>query len=126
MPLQAPDLARRPSGPAGLFLGLVLVAGQALAMTGPALAQGTASAGFCARDLSATDTQLKATLQRLQATRSAPMATRCQAFRDHIRIMQQAAVVFDRCTTGRNRQENVGQMLGSIADWREIVARNCS
>lgn len=124
MPLQTPDLARRPPGLAGLLLGLALI-GAVLAAGTPAAAQAGAASAFCARDLSATDARLKATLRRLQATRSSPMAARCVAFRDHIRIMQQAAIVFDRCTTGRHRQENVGQMLGSIADWREIVARNC-
>jgi hypothetical protein len=33
--------------------------------------------------------------------------------------------MFARCTTGRHRQENVGQIAGSIADWREIIQRNC-
>ncbi|WP_439576109.1 hypothetical protein [Phreatobacter sp.] len=125
MPLQTPDLARRPPGLAGLLFAIMAAACLALVPAGSALAQSTAAAAFCARDLSATDTRLKATLRRLETTRSSPIAQRCSVFRDHIRVMQQAAVVFERCTTGRHRQENVGQMIGSIADWREIVARNC-
>lgn len=124
MPLQPPDLARRPPGLAGLLLALALV-GAGLAPATAAPAQTAAASAFCARDLSATEARLKATLRRLDATRSAPMAARCLAFRDHIRVMQQAAIVFDRCTTGRHREENVGQMLGSIADWRAVVNRNC-
>ncbi len=79
----------------------------------------------CARDLAATQTSLRQTLERLNRTRSRPAAQRCATFRSHVQVMRAAAAVFDRCTTGRHRQENVGQMMGSIADWREIIQRNC-
>jgi hypothetical protein len=79
----------------------------------------------CARDLAATDTRLRQTQARLNASQNRPMAQRCTAFRSHVQVMRAAAAVFDRCTTGRHRQENVGQMMGSIADWREIIQRNC-
>jgi hypothetical protein len=79
----------------------------------------------CARDLATTDTRLRQTQARLNASQNRPMAQRCIVFRSHVQVMSAAADVFNRCTTGRHRQENVGQMAGSIADWREIIQRNC-
>jgi len=97
----------------------------ALTAVAPAFVAASPSEAFCARDLSATDTRLRHALVRLEETRNLPMPQRCTAFRDHLRAMTQAASVFERCSTGRTRSENVGQMVGSIADWRVIIARNC-
>ena len=95
----------------------------ALAAAGPAMAgQDT---GRCEADLTLTDIRLRQATERLAATRTAPVPQRCTVFRSHVGVMQAAADVFRRCTQGRHRQENVGQMEGSIADWNEIIARNC-
>jgi hypothetical protein len=99
-----------------LILALMLSCGQAFATPG---------SGFCARDLAATDAKLRHALTRLDESRAAPMGVRCLVFRDHVRAMSQAAAVFERCSSGRHRSENVGQMVGSIADWRQIIARDC-
>jgi hypothetical protein len=103
----------------------ILVLALATLSPAPSFATPAATEAFCARDLSSTDSRLRQTLTRLNESRSAPMGERCEIFRRHVQVMQQAAAVFDRCTSGRSRQENVGQMLGSIADWRDIIARNC-
>lgn len=91
----------------------------------PTFAAASPSEAFCARDLSATDTRLRHAQSRLDQTRDLPMILRCNAFRDQLRAMTQAASVFERCSTGRARSENVGQLVGSIADWRQVIARNC-
>lgn len=108
-----------------LALALTALSSAPFLIAQPLAASPAATEAFCARDLAATDVRLRQAQARLDASRSAPMAQRCEVFRGHVRAMQQAAVVFNRCTSGRHRQENVGQMLGSIADWREIIARNC-
>ncbi|QCI62979.1 hypothetical protein [Phreatobacter stygius] len=96
-----------------------------LAAVMPGLAAASPSEAFCARDLSATDTRLRHALIRLNETRDLPMSQRCNVIRDHLRALTQAASVHERCSTGRARAENVGQMVGSITDWREVIARNC-
>lgn len=79
----------------------------------------------CDRDLAATDGQLRQALLRLEASANRPMPQRCLVFRDHVRVMQAASDTFRRCMTGFAARENIGQMQGSIADWNEIIARNC-
>ena len=102
-----------------------LVLALAIITPAPAFASPVATEAFCTRDLSSTESRLRQALARLTENRNAPIPQRCEIFRRHVQVMQHAAMVYDRCTTGRTRQENVGQMLGSIADWREIIARNC-
>ncbi len=83
------------------------------------------AAGQCNTDLAATDGQLRQALSRLEASANRPMPQRCLVFRDHVRVMQAASDTFRRCMTGFAARENIGQMQGSIADWNEIIARNC-
>lgn len=79
----------------------------------------------CARELVLTDIRLREASQRLAAIRSAPRAQQCPVFRRHIGVMRDSACIFSRCTTGHHGRENVAQMNASIADWQEIIARNC-
>ncbi len=88
------------------------------------------SAGYvdtpqCRRDLAATEASFSATLRDLERTKSSKVAQRCPSFRRHVEVMRKASSVFRQCSTGRERQENVGQMDGSIADFQEIIARHC-
>ncbi|QCK88057.1 hypothetical protein E8L99_21000 [Phreatobacter aquaticus] len=80
---------------------------------------------YCAGELVLTEIRLRQTLERLRATNTAPMPQRCAVFREHIRVMSGAARIYGQCMRGHARGENVGQMQGSVADFREIVARNC-
>lgn len=94
------------------------------------LAMSAASAGYvdtpqCRRDLGAVDASLKATLRDLDRNKRGSPAQRCASYARHVEVMRKASGVFAQCTTGRERAENVGQMDGSIADFREIIARNC-
>jgi len=89
-----------------------------------------ASAGYvdtpqCRRDLGATEASLAATLRDLDRNKNGSSAQRCASWRRHVEVMRNASAVYRQCSTGRERQENVGQMDGSIADFREIIARNC-
>lgn len=112
--------------PVGLAALVVLSGGLATLTVGipiapPAHAQDAA----CARDLAATDAALTATLRRLEGARHASPARRCAVLRSHVETMRRASAIFARCTTGRHRDENVGQMEGSIADFEEIIAERC-
>jgi hypothetical protein len=81
--------------------------------------------GRCEADLALTEIRLRQATERLSATARAPIAQRCGVFREHVQVMRRATDVFRRCTPGQPGRENVAHMQGSIADWREIIDRNC-
>ena len=109
----------------------VVAAGPSLAANGPGAPSlpvqrvAPQDTGRCEADLVLTDIRLRQTTERLSATARAPMAERCGVFREHIQVMRRATDVFRRCTPGHHGRENVAHMQGSIADWREIIDRNC-
>jgi hypothetical protein len=88
-------------------------------------AQAQVPAG-CTADLAANDKRFEETLARLESVKNGTQAQRCAAYRSHVQIMQRAIPVFDRCTTGLGRRENIGQMNDSIGDFQEIIRRNCT
>jgi hypothetical protein len=88
----------------------------------PALAQ----QDTCSRDLFMTDGGLRTSLQKLEAVVNADQAAKCTAWRNHVTVMRKASSVFSRCTSGRERQENVGQMDGSVADFESTIASRCN
>jgi hypothetical protein len=104
----------------------------ALALSGTLLAgggAGTARAGFvdtpqCQRDLLMTDAALRKTMELLQGA-GADQANQCRVWRGHVGTLRKAREVFARCTTGRERAENVGQMEGSAADFEELIRQRC-
>jgi hypothetical protein len=86
----------------------------------PAWAQGDPA---CPGDLAATDASFEETLQRLDsAFKTKDQTQRCDAIRHHIEVMRAAGDVFDRCTTGHEREENLGQVIGTIADFQDVAA----
>ena len=90
------------------------------------LAPGLARAGAaadCPTALTAADDSFRETLARLDAAAKAGKAEICAAIDHHIAVMTAARAVFDRCLSGHDRSENVGQMDGSIADFTDIRAR---
>ena len=52
-------------------------------------------------------------------------AEKCAAYRLHVRDMEHARDVFLRCMSGHAQRENAGHMIGSIADWEEIIQDKC-
>jgi len=80
----------------------------------------------CQADLAANDVRFKQTIEKLESVKNGTKAQQCAAYRSHVQIMKRAVPVFDKCTFGRERQENLGQMVGSIEDFQEIIKRNCA
>jgi hypothetical protein len=97
----------------------------AIVFTASAASAGYVDSPQCRRDLSATDASLKATLRDLDRNKRGSPAQRCASYARHVEVMRKASGVFRQCATGRERAEDVDQMEGSIADFREIIARNC-
>ena len=77
----------------------------------------------CPADLAALDATFVETQQRLEtAWKSEDDAQKCAAIRHHLEVMQHAASIFDVCTTGHGREENMGQAIGTIADFEDIAS----
>jgi hypothetical protein len=89
-----------------------------------ALAPGAAMAA-CPEDLAANDVRFKQTIERLESVKTGTKAQKCEAYRSHVRIMEQGREVFQRCNTGLTQRENVGQMNDSIEDFKELIKRSC-
>ncbi|MBS7705605.1 hypothetical protein [Chelatococcus asaccharovorans] len=101
--------------------GLVLSLGFA-----PHAAQAQAGTAACKRDLFVLDSTLRNALRDLEAAGQATDEAKCAAYRKHIDVMRQASKTFARCTTGRERQENVAQMDGSVADFEVLIRARCA
>ena len=89
-----------------------------------ALAPAAAMAA-CPEDLATNDGRFEQTIERLEAVKSGTQTQKCEAYRAHVRIMEQGREVFHRCNTGLTQRENVGQMNDSIEDFKELIKRSC-
>jgi hypothetical protein len=107
------------------LLRALLLAGVVLAGAGTDAARaGVVDTPLCQRDLLMTDAALRKTMELLQGAGTDP-ANQCRVWRGHVGTLRKARDVFARCTTGRERAENVGQMEGSAADFEELIRQRC-
>lgn len=91
-----------------------------------ALAQGRANApATCSRDLFQNEAGFRQQQARLSAVANADLATQCRAWREHVTYLQKARAVFASCQSGRQREENVGLMDTSLAEYRVLLADRC-
>jgi len=109
---------------AATAVSLLIIAALGCGLAPAAMAQARTAA--CQRDLLVTDSQLREAMQRLEAAGDASDADKCAAYRSHIDTMRKASAVFARCTTGREREENVGQMNASVADFQALIRARCT
>lgn len=110
---------RRQAAGALALIGIASLAGDAAAQPRPAPAT-------CGRDLFQLDGEMHRQLRRMQEVGAADQATQCKAWREQVGFLQKARGIFATCQTGRQREENVGQMDGSIADFRVLLVQRCN
>ena len=79
----------------------------------------------CQKDLADNDMRFKQTIQQLDSVKNGTQAQKCAAYRLHVQIMKQSIPIFQRCTSGLGRQENIGQMNDSIADFEQLIRAKC-
>jgi hypothetical protein len=79
----------------------------------------------CSRDLFQNEAGLRQQQTRLSAVANADQATQCRAWREHVTYLQKARAVFATCQNGRQREENVGLMDTSLAEYRVLLADRC-
>lgn len=77
----------------------------------------------CDADLAGLDASFEETQSRLQAVDPKNQAELCAAVKHHVEVMENAATVFQRCLPdGHDKRENMGQVIGTDADFRDISA----
>jgi hypothetical protein len=79
----------------------------------------------CPADLAAVDATFDGTLARLKGVSEDDPAELCAAVKHHVEVMENAAAVFQRCLPeGHDKRENLGQVIGTDADFRDISANH--
>jgi hypothetical protein len=80
----------------------------------------------CARELAVTETNLLKTAIRLQAASRLSQDEKCATYRTHADVVTKARQVFERCSTGRDREQDVGQMDGALSQIETAIASICA
>jgi hypothetical protein len=104
--------------------GLVHAATLALAASGPALAD-MVKTPECQRDLAAANVLIEAVAVREKQFVAGDLAKNCRLLRQNLADMIQAREPMDRCVTGHDHGEDLGQMDASIGDIRALLADKC-
>jgi hypothetical protein len=111
--------------PAVMAVSLLIMSSMGLSGLAPLPAAAQARTAACQRDLLVMDSALREAMRHLEATGDASDADKCTAYRSHVDALRKASAVFARCTTGREREENVGQMNASVADFQALIRARC-
>jgi hypothetical protein len=80
----------------------------------------------CARELAMTETSLLKTLVRMQAVAKVSPSEQCETYRAHAAVVAKARGVFERCSTGPAREQNIGQMDGALDRVKTAIASTCA
>jgi len=100
----------------------------ALAFATPtaAIAAGPIATPTCARELAVTETSLLKTLVRMQSVGKAPASEQCETYRAHAAVVAKARDVFERCSTGAARTQDLGDMDGALDRVKGAIADACA
>lgn len=79
----------------------------------------------CSEALAAAESEMNATLAKVEALSEAEMGAQCSAFRVHMTSLQRAASTVDRCVAGQDRSTKAGFIRQSMAEWRGVIANGC-
>jgi hypothetical protein len=102
-----------------LAVALALASAAAPAAAGPAKPA-------CARELAVTETTLLKTLVRMQSVGKASPSERCETYRAHAAVVAKARDVFERCSTGAARSQDLGDMDGALDRVKTAIASACA
>ena len=91
----------------------------------PALAGPTAKPA-CARELAMTETSLLKTSIRMQAVAKVSPGEQCETYRAHAEVVARARDVFERCSTGAAREQDIGDMNGALDQVKTAIASACA
>jgi hypothetical protein len=91
----------------------------------PALAAPIAKPA-CAHELAITETSLLKTLVRMQSVGKASASEQCETYRAHAAVVAKARDVFDRCSSGPARAQDLGDMDGALDRMKTAIASACT
>ena len=80
----------------------------------------------CARELAVTETSLLKTVVRMQAVGKASPSEQCETYRAHAAVVTKARDVFERCSTGATRAQELGDMDGALDRVKTAIASTCA
>jgi hypothetical protein len=103
-----------------------LAAAFALALSAVPAVAGPAPKPPCARELAVTETSLLKTLLRMQSAGKASQTEKCEVYRVHAAAVSKARDVFERCSTGPTRAQDVGEMDGALDRVKVAIASTCA
>ena len=89
------------------------------------VAAGIVESPECRRDLAIADQLIHAVRLRENSVQPGDFAGLCRVLRQNLRDMSRAREPMNRCMTGHEHGENVGQMDVSIGDIRTVIAKRC-
>jgi hypothetical protein len=95
-----------------------------VAASGGAHAQAFGSV-HCKASLRQIEIDLKAAEHKLQSVANGTANEKCSAMNVRALTLEHAAVIYGRCTEGREREERQGQTEGSAAGLRDQIAKTC-
>jgi hypothetical protein len=79
----------------------------------------------CRADLARANQLINDIDARQNSVKSGDMAGLCALLRRNRTDMTEATRIMDRCFTGHEHRENVGQMAASLGDINTVLARRC-
>ncbi len=80
----------------------------------------------CARELAVTETSLLKTLVRMQNVGKASASEQCETYRAHAAVVAKARDVFERCSSGAARAQDLGDMDGALDRVKGAIATACA
>lgn len=80
----------------------------------------------CARELAVTETSLIKAAIRLQSVIQVSPDEKCATYRAHASVITKAREVFERCSSGRDREQDVGQMDSALSQDQTAIASACT
>ena len=86
---------------------------------------GVVNSPECRRDLAVADQLVHAVRLRENSVQPGDFTGLCRLLRRNLLDMTRAREPMNRCLTGHDHGENVGQMDASIGDIRTILAKYC-
>ncbi|HXW24353.1 MAG TPA: hypothetical protein VEK73_06385 [Xanthobacteraceae bacterium] len=98
----------------------------ALAAPTASAAAGPAAKPACARELAMTETSLIKTAVRLQTVAKISQSEQCETYRAHAAVVAKARDVFERCSTGAAREQDIGEMEGALDRVKTAIASACA
>jgi len=73
-----------------------------------------------------TETSLLKTLVRMQSIAKAGQTEKCETYRAHAEVVVRARDVFERCSTGTTRAQDLGDMDGALDRVKSAIASTCA